>query len=80
MDKSAEPVRQKKRNFSMEKNRAVEAKFNKLLEADFIEPCQYPEWVENVVMVPKHNGTLRMCVDFTNLNKAWPKEFYPLPG
>ena len=37
----------------------------------------YPDWLANVVMVKKANGKWRMCVDFTNLNKACPKDNYP---
>ena len=39
----------------------------------------YPEWLANVVLVKKANGKLRMCVDFTDLNKACPKDSFPLP-
>ena len=39
----------------------------------------YPHWLANVVMVKKTNEKWRMCVDFTNLNKACPKDSYPLP-
>ena len=39
----------------------------------------YPEWLANVVMVKKANGKWRMCVDFTDLNKACPKDSFPLP-
>ena len=39
----------------------------------------YPDWLANVVMVKKANGKWWMCVDFTNLNKAYPKDSYPLP-
>ena len=51
----------------------------KLLEADFIREVYYPDWLANVVMVKKANGKWRMCVDFTDLNKACPKNNYPLP-
>ncbi|XP_039146852.1 uncharacterized protein LOC120284115 [Dioscorea cayenensis subsp. rotundata] len=40
---------------------------------------QYPEWLANVIMVKKSNGKWRVCIDFTNLNKACPKDSYPLP-
>ena len=53
---------------------------DKLLAADFIEPCDYPEWLANVVMVNKANGSWRMFIDFTDLNKACPKDCDPLPG
>ena len=39
----------------------------------------YPDWLANVVIVKKANGKWRMCVDFTNLNRACPKDSYPLP-
>ena len=50
-----------------------------MLEANFIREVYYPEWLDNVVMVKKANGKWRMYVDFTNLNKACPKDSYPLP-
>ena len=50
-----------------------------MLEADFIREVYYPDWLANMVMVKKVNGKWRMCVDFTNLNKACPKDNYPLP-
>jgi hypothetical protein len=50
-----------------------------LLDARIIREVQYPVWVANVVMVPKKNGNMRMCIDFTELNKVCPKDPYPLP-
>ena len=47
--------------------------------AKFIREVYYPDWLANVVMVKKLNGKWRMYVDFTNLNKACPKDSYPLP-
>ena len=47
--------------------------------AKFIWEVYYPNWLANVVMVKKANGKWRMCVDFTDLNKACPKDSYPLP-
>ena len=51
----------------------------KLLTAGFIREVYYPKWLANVVMVKKSNGKWRMCVDFTNLNNACPKDSFPLP-
>jgi hypothetical protein len=39
----------------------------------------YPKWLANTVMVKKANGKWRMCIDFTNINKACPKDEFPLP-
>ena len=44
-----------------------------------IREVYYPEWLANVVLVKKANGKWRMCVDFTDLNKACPKDSFPLP-
>ena len=48
-------------------------------EVDFIREVYYPDWLANVVMVKKASKTWRMCVDFTDLNKACAKDSYPLP-
>ena len=45
---------------------------------EFIREVYYLDWLANVVMVKKANGKWRMCVDFTDLNKACPKDSYPL--
>ena len=73
------PVRQKKRVFAPERDRAIAQEVRKLLEAGFIREVYYPEWLANVVMVKKASGKWRICVDFTDLNKACPKDSYPLP-
>ena len=52
---------------------------SKLLAANFIREVYYPEWLANVVMVKKANGNWRMCIDFTDLNNACPKDSFPLP-
>jgi hypothetical protein len=39
----------------------------------------YPKWLANTVPVKKKNGKWRMCIKFTDLNKATPKDNYPLP-
>ena len=51
----------------------------KLLEAGFIREVEYPEWLANVVVVPKKGRKWRVCVDYTNLNDACPKDSFPLP-
>ena len=73
------PIRQKKWVFAQERDRAITDEVQKLLEVDFIREVYYPDWLVNVVMVKNANGKWRMCVDFTYLNKACPKDSYPLP-
>lgn len=50
----------------------------KLVEARILKPYFFPRWVSNPIMVKKADAW-RMCIDFTNLNKAFPKDSYPLP-
>ena len=76
---SSKPVRQKKRVFAPERDNAIKDEVQKLMAAKFIQEVYYPDWLANVVMVKKANGKWRMCVDFTDLNKASPKDSYPLP-
>nr|ABA97504.1 retrotransposon protein, putative, unclassified [Oryza sativa Japonica Group] len=58
---------------------AVKAKVTRLYDAGFIRPCRYAEWVSNIVPVIKKNGKVRVCTDFRDLNKATPKDKYPMP-
>jgi hypothetical protein len=55
------------------------AKVHRLLEARFIKPIAYSTWLANVVMVQKKSGKWHMCTNFTSLNKACPKDNFPLP-
>ena len=72
------PVRQKKRVFAPERGQAIAEKVRKLQETNFIREVYYPDWLVNVVIVKKASGKWQMCVDFTDLNKACPKDSYPL--
>ncbi|RDX77401.1 Retrovirus-related Pol polyprotein from transposon 17.6, partial [Mucuna pruriens] len=78
--KDAKPVAQKKRKQGEEKRRAARAETAKLLAAGFIREVRYLTWLANIVMVKKANGKWRMCTDYTDLNKACPKDSYPLPN
>ena len=76
---SYEPIRQKKRVFTPERDNAIKEEVHKLVTAEFIREVYYLDWLANVVMVKKANGKWKMCVDFIDLNKACPKDSYPLP-
>ena len=80
MDATVRPVRQRRRKFNEERQLVVKEETQKLLSAGHIREIQYPEWLANVVLVKKGNGKWRMCLDFTDLNKACPKDSYPLPS
>ncbi len=58
---------------------AINTEVDKLLKADSIQEANYPDWITNVVLVKKANENWRVRVDFTNLNKACPKDSFPLP-
>jgi hypothetical protein len=78
-DPRVKPKLQRQRPMLADRVRYAEAEVQKLLDTRIIREVQYPVWVANVVMVPKKNGNMRMCIDFTELNKACPKDPYPLP-
>ena len=73
------PIKQKLRRMKPELQQKVRDEVVKMFEAGLIEVAQYPEWVANIVLVPKKNGKVRMCVDFRDLNKASSKDNFPLP-
>jgi hypothetical protein len=50
-----------------------------LLDAGFIKEVCYRDWLANPVLVPKKNKKLRMCVDYTDLNKACKQDPFGLP-
>jgi hypothetical protein len=79
INSSVRSRKQKLWKMSDEKTEAAKAKVHHLLEEKFIKPIAYPTWLANFIMVQKKNGEWRMCIDFTNLNRACPKDNFPLP-
>nr|GEY91783.1 reverse transcriptase domain-containing protein [Tanacetum cinerariifolium] len=73
------PVRQKKRGQAPERAMAIQAEVQKLVDAGIMREVYYHDWLSNPVMVKKHDESWRMCVDFTDLNRACPQDCYPLP-
>ena len=65
--------------FAPKRDNAIKEEVQKLTITKFIREVYYPDWLANVVMVKKANGKWRMCVDFTDLNRACPKDSYSLP-
>ncbi|XP_062088902.1 uncharacterized protein LOC133795468 [Humulus lupulus] len=73
------PVKQKRRKFAPERNRIINEEIQKLLDIGFVREVHCPQWLANIVVVPKKNGKWRVCIDFIDLNKACPKDSFPLP-
>ncbi|XP_048599750.1 uncharacterized protein LOC125579891 [Brassica napus] len=79
IDPTYKPVKQKRRKLGPERATAVNEEVEKLLKVGSITEVRYPDWLANPVVVKKKNGKWRVCVDFTDLNKARPKDCFPLP-
>nr|GFB20149.1 reverse transcriptase domain-containing protein [Tanacetum cinerariifolium] len=70
------PVWQKKRGQAPERTKAIQAEVKKLVEVGIMREVFYHDWLSNPVMVKKYDGRWRMCVDFTDLNKAYAYKGY----
>jgi hypothetical protein len=75
----SKPVKQCLRCFNDEKCKEIGEEIMKLFSEGFIREVFHPEWLANPVLVKKKNKKWRMCVDYTNFNKACPKDPFPLP-
>jgi hypothetical protein len=75
----SKPVKQHLRRFNNEKCKAIDEEIMKLLSAGFIREVFHPKWLANLVLVKNKNKKWRLCVDYTSLNKACPKDLFPLP-
>ena len=76
---SFKPIKQKRRSFMPERPKAINEEVDKLLQAGAIREVEYPEWLANVVLVKKANGKWRLYIEFTDINRAFPKDSFPLP-
>ena len=76
---SVRPIRQRARRFHSDPHQVIQVEVNTLLKVWFIKESKYPEWLANVVVVPKKGGKWRVCVDYIDLNDACPKNSFPLP-
>jgi hypothetical protein len=75
----ARPVQQRPQKQSVEWKNFIREEVKRLLNAGFIREVHHPRWLANPVVVPKANGKLWMCIDYTSLNKACHKDPFPLP-
>ena len=79
VDPTFKPIKQKRRKLGPERAGAVNEEVEKLLRVGSIMEVRYPDWLANPLVVKNKNEKWRVCVDFTNLNKACPKDNFPLP-
>ena len=73
------PVKQKLRRTRPDMALKIKEEVQKQIDAGFLVTSEYPQWLANIVPVPKKDGKVRMCVDYRDLNKASPKDDFPLP-
>ena len=76
---TTKPVRQRVGRFHPNRHQSIQSEVDNLLVVGFIREVKYPEWLANVVVVPKKGGKWRVCIDYTYLNEACPKDNFPLP-
>lgn len=76
---SSRPIGQKVQPFHPDRQKVIQDEVDKLLAVGFIWEVKYPDWLANVVVVPKKGGKWLVCVDYTNLNDACPKDNFSLP-
>ena len=76
---SVTPKKQSPQCSSKDHSNAVKDEVMKFKQAGAIKEVFYPKWLANIVVVKKKNGKWRVCVDFTDLNKAWPKDPFSMP-
>ncbi|XP_031107639.1 uncharacterized protein LOC116012276 [Ipomoea triloba] len=79
VDPTKKPIQQRKRYMSAERRDFVKSEVVALTQAGHLKEIYYPEWLSNVVLAPK-GSTWRMCVDYTDLNRACPMDRFPLPN
>src|SRR3954465_13363295 len=78
-DPRLKSVKQFLRRFNDERRNTIGEEIAQLLVVGFIMEVFYPEWLANPVLVLKNNGTWHMWIDYTDLNKACPKDPFALP-
>ena len=80
VDPNAKPMKQPPRKYRLDVEEKINVEVNKLLKARYIEEIECPSWLANIVPVKKKGGQIRIYVDFRGLNKACPKDKFPLPN
>ncbi|CAL2263190.1 unnamed protein product [Prunus armeniaca] len=74
------PIVQPRRNFHHEVEKQIKVEIEKFLAAGFIKPIKHLTWLANIVPVKKKTGVIRVCTDYRDLNRACPKDEFPMPN
>ena len=78
VNSSVPPKRQPPQRPSNEHVEAIKSEVTKLKQTEVIKEVFYPQWLANTIVVKKKTGKWRVCVDFTDLNRACPKDPFPM--
>jgi hypothetical protein len=79
LKKGFRPFQQQAHQIRTEVLEEVKKEIEKILETGFIRPCRYAELISSIVPIQKKDDRWRVCVDFRDLNRATPKDEYPMP-
>ena len=79
MKEDARPSKQWPYTYNNNFAKQIKEEIEKLKEADFIYEIEHTDWVSPIVVVPKKNGKLRICVNLKKVNAATIRDNYPLP-
>ena len=74
------PVKEKLRKMHPHIALPVKGKLENLLGEKFIRAIDYAKWISNIVPISKHEKTIQVCIDFRDVNRACPKDDFPLPN
>lgn len=80
LDPIIKPIRQRIRKIATIYHEKTDKELQKMMEAGIIRPAKYPDYISNMVIVPKKNNGIRICIDFSDLNTACPKDSFPIPN
>lgn len=80
VDPSFKHIKQKRRKLGPDGAKAVNDEVERLLKVGSIREVKYPDWLANPMVVTKKNEKWRVCEDFMDINKACPKDSFPLPN
>ena len=75
----AKPSKQRPYSYNDNYAQKIDEEITRLIEAGFIYEIEHTEWVSPLVVVPKKNGKLRVCVNLKKVNAARIRDHYPFP-